>query len=134
MGSCGIFILAVGLAFDLLELDGEDLRADPLERRKAGLVKLLRRRLDGIQLIEHIEATDGHTVFEHACKLGLEGILSKRRDKPYQHGRSRTSLEVRNLEPGCKADRGRELLITQCSTSQTERSGRNISREPNSGS
>jgi bifunctional non-homologous end joining protein LigD len=54
------------LAFDLLELDGEDLRPDPLERRKAGLAKLLRRSDTGIQLTEHLEAP-GHVVFEHAC-------------------------------------------------------------------
>jgi ATP-dependent DNA ligase len=84
------------LGFDLLELDGTDLRRDPLMNRKATLASLLRRSRDGIQYVEHIEATDGRAVFDHACKLGLEGIVSKRRDKPYEHGRSRTWLKVRN--------------------------------------
>src|SRR5690348_3547505 len=72
------------LGFDLLELDGADLRRDPLMNRKATLASLLRRSSEGIQYVEHIEATDGRAVFDHACKLGLEGIVSKRRDKPYE--------------------------------------------------
>jgi ATP-dependent DNA ligase len=84
------------LGFDLLELDGTDLRREPLESRKATLASLLRRSRDGIQLVEHIEAVDGRTVFEHACKLGLEGIVSKRRDSTYQPGRSRMWLKVKN--------------------------------------
>jgi bifunctional non-homologous end joining protein LigD len=66
--------------------------------RKATLASLLRRSHHGIQIVEHIEATDGSTVFEHACKLGLEGIVSKRRNMPYQHGRSRAWLKVKNRE------------------------------------
>jgi ATP-dependent DNA ligase len=84
------------LGFDLLELDGTDLRKEPLMHRKATLASLLRRSRDGIQLVEHIEADDGRTVFEHACKPGLEGIVSKRRDLPYQHGRSRAWLKIKN--------------------------------------
>jgi bifunctional non-homologous end joining protein LigD len=84
------------LGFDVLELDGADLRREPLMTRKAALTRLLRRSRDGIQLVEHIEATDGATVFEHACKLGLEGFVSKRRDSTYQPGRSRMWLKVRN--------------------------------------
>jgi ATP-dependent DNA ligase len=78
------------LGFDVLELDGADLRGEPLIYRKAALARLLRRSRDGIQYIEHIEAADGATVFDHACKLGLEGIVSKRRDSIYRSGRSRT--------------------------------------------
>jgi ATP-dependent DNA ligase len=84
------------LGFDLLELDGTDLRREPLESRKATLASLLRRSRHAIQFVEHIEAADGGTVFEHACKLGLEGIVSMRRDKPYQHGRSRAWLKIKN--------------------------------------
>jgi ATP-dependent DNA ligase len=50
---------------------GEDLRPDPLERRNAGLAKLLRRSQADIQLTERV----GHVVFSHACLLGLEGIV-----------------------------------------------------------
>jgi ATP-dependent DNA ligase len=84
------------LGFDLLELDGTDLRSELLMHRKATLASLLRCSRDGIQCIEHIDAVDGRIVFEHACKLGLEGIVSKRRDAPYQHGRSRTWLKIKN--------------------------------------
>jgi ATP-dependent DNA ligase len=84
------------LGFDLLELNGADLRGEPLENRKATLASLLRRSRDGIQFVKHIVAADGATVFQHACKLGLEGIVSKRRHACYQHGRSRTWLKVKN--------------------------------------
>ena len=83
------------LGFDLLELDGADLRPRPLERRRAALKRLIGRRKSGIQLVEILEDA-GVVVFAHACKLGLEGIVSKRRDAPYQHGRSRAWLKVKN--------------------------------------
>ncbi len=56
------------IAFDLIELNGEDLRAQPLERRKAILARLLSRSTEGIQLNERLEHSDGALVFEHACK------------------------------------------------------------------
>src|SRR5262249_16713066 len=56
-------------AFDLLELDGQDLRREPLETRKATLASLLRGSLPGLRLNEHL-AHDGESVFRHACKLG----------------------------------------------------------------
>jgi bifunctional non-homologous end joining protein LigD len=59
-------------AFDLIELNGDDLRRDPLEVRKATLASLLAKPGLGIRFNEHIEG-DGPTVFAHACKLGLEG-------------------------------------------------------------
>ena len=64
-------------AFDLLKLDGKDLRREPLELRKAKLAKLLRSAGPGLRLSEHMEG-DGPTIFLHACKLGFEGIVSKR--------------------------------------------------------
>ena len=84
------------LGFDPLEIDGSDLRREPLDLRKAALAKLLRRSHDGIQIVQHMEVAAGTTVFEHACKLGLEGIVSKRRGAPYQHGRSRSWLKIKN--------------------------------------
>jgi hypothetical protein len=57
--------------FDLIELDGEDMRREPFETRKATLASLLKRAAPGLRLNEHIEA-DGPTVFAHACKMGLE--------------------------------------------------------------
>jgi ATP-dependent DNA ligase len=82
-------------AFDLLELNGEDLRPRPLGERKARLAKLLGRKTVGIIFNEHTDE-DGATVFRHACMLGLEGIVSKRLSKPYQSGRSGYWLKVKN--------------------------------------
>ena len=45
---------------------------------------------------EHIDGADGAIVFQHACKLGLEGIVAKRRDRPYRSGRTTSWLKVRN--------------------------------------
>jgi bifunctional non-homologous end joining protein LigD len=56
-------------AFDLLELDGEDLRREPFETRKATLASLLRASMPGLRLNEHL-AHDGDAVFRHACKMG----------------------------------------------------------------
>jgi len=75
-------------AFDLIELNGDDLRREALDTRKATLASVLRRAAPGLRFNEHIEA-DGPTVFAHACKMGLEGIVSKRKDSPYRSGRSR---------------------------------------------
>jgi hypothetical protein len=72
---------AVLCAFDLLELDGEDLRRLPIEARKAGLVQLLRKPSSGIALNEHFVG-DGEIVYRQACKFGCEGIVSKRLARP----------------------------------------------------
>ena len=89
-------------AFDLIELNGDDLRREPLDTRKATLASVLRRAASGLRLTEHIEA-DGSTVFAHACKMGLEGIVSKRKDTPYRSGRSPDWLKSKN--PACEAVR-----------------------------
>jgi bifunctional non-homologous end joining protein LigD len=82
-------------AFDLIELDGDDLRLDPLEMRKATLATLLARAAPGLRLNEHMEE-DGPLVFHHACKLGLEGIVSKRKDSRYRSGRSPHWIKSKN--------------------------------------
>jgi bifunctional non-homologous end joining protein LigD len=82
-------------AFDLLELDGEDLRSLPLGGRKKRLARLLGRRRVGIVLSAHT-ADDGATIFQQACKLGLEGIVSKRLSAPYRSGLSRDWLKIKN--------------------------------------
>jgi hypothetical protein len=87
------------LAFDLIELNVDDLRREPLERRKAALAKLLRSAGSGVQLNEHLEA-DG-VVLEHACRMGLEGIVSKRNGSPYRSGRSEHWVKAKN--PGTPA-------------------------------
>jgi bifunctional non-homologous end joining protein LigD len=64
-------------AFDLLELDGQDLRRELVETRKATLASVLRGCRSGLQFNQHL-AYPGDVVFAHACKMGLEGIVSKR--------------------------------------------------------
>jgi bifunctional non-homologous end joining protein LigD len=82
-------------AFDLIEIDGEDLRWRPIEDRKAALKKLLGRTPPGIEFNKHF-GVDGTVVFHHACKLGCEGIVSKRLGSPYRFGRSTDWLKVKN--------------------------------------
>jgi bifunctional non-homologous end joining protein LigD len=82
-------------AFDLIEVSGDDLRREPLEVRKATLKSVLAKAGPGLRLNEHIEA-DGPTVFAHACKMGLEGIVSKRKGSPYRSGRSPDWLKMKN--------------------------------------
>ena len=74
-------------AFDLIELNGDDLRRDPLEVRKATLRSMLAKAGLGLRFNEHMEG-DGPTVFAHACKMGLEGIVSKRKDHLHAGPRS----------------------------------------------
>jgi bifunctional non-homologous end joining protein LigD len=82
-------------AFDLLELDGADLRREPLETRKATLASLLRSCPPGARLNEHLTHS-GDVVFRHACAMGLEGIVSKRLGSPYRSGRSKDWLKSKN--------------------------------------
>jgi bifunctional non-homologous end joining protein LigD len=84
-------------AFDLIELNGDDLRRDPLERRKATLEIVLTKAGAGIRFNEHMDG-DGETVFRHACKFGLEGIVSKRKDSSYRSGRSADWLKMKNAD------------------------------------
>jgi bifunctional non-homologous end joining protein LigD len=67
----------------------------PLAERKAKLARLLGRVAAGIAFNEHTDE-DGATVFRHACKMGLEGIVSKRLTAPYKSGPSRDWIKVKN--------------------------------------
>ena len=86
---------AVLCAFDLLEMDGEDLRHTPIEQRKDMLAKLLSHPHEGIAFNQHY-AGDGAIVFKNACALGCEGIVSKRLGSPYRSGRVDHWLKVKN--------------------------------------
>jgi bifunctional non-homologous end joining protein LigD len=90
---------AVLCAFDLLELDGRDLRRRPIEERKGLLAKLLHDSDSdlGIVLNKHYEE-DGAIVFRDACRLGCEGIVSKKLGSIYRRGRSPLWLKVKNPE------------------------------------
>jgi bifunctional non-homologous end joining protein LigD len=84
------------IAFDLLELNGDDLRREPLEVRKATLASVLAKTRPGVQLNEHLEHEDAEVVFRHACKMGLEGIVSKRLGSRYRSGRTTDWLKMKN--------------------------------------
>ena len=95
-------------AFDLLEHDGDDLRELPLIERKRRLAKLMGRgkQWRAIKFVEHLE-DDGPTVFRHICRMGLEGIVSKRTDAPYRSGPSKMWLKgeepcERSRAPGAR--------------------------------
>jgi bifunctional non-homologous end joining protein LigD len=66
------------------------------ERRKADLARLLAAAGPGLRLNDWIADVDGATIFEHACKLGLEGIVSKRSGSRYESGRSSHWLKIKN--------------------------------------
>jgi bifunctional non-homologous end joining protein LigD len=82
------------VAFDLLFLDGRDLRARPLVERKKALARLLRGRRGRIRYSEHFD-TPGPQVYERACGMGLEGIVSKRKDAAYTSGRGQSWLKTK---------------------------------------
>jgi bifunctional non-homologous end joining protein LigD len=99
-------------AFDLLFADGEDLRRLPLQARKARLKQILQARPKGktnintIRYVEHFEtgALDGEAILQSACKLSLEGIVSKKLDSPYRSGRSENWTKAK-----CRA--GQEVVL-----------------------
>jgi bifunctional non-homologous end joining protein LigD len=82
-------------AFDLIELDGDDLRRKPIERRKVLLIRLLAKASVGLQVNDHI-VEPGDVVFRHACQLGFEGIVSKQVGSPYRSGRSQHWVKSKN--------------------------------------
>jgi bifunctional non-homologous end joining protein LigD len=85
-------------AFDLLELDGEDLTHLPLLERKTRLAKIIGRRNTGaIRYSDHI-AGEGAKVFKAACKQGLEGVVSKRANAPYIGARTESWLKIKCLK------------------------------------
>jgi bifunctional non-homologous end joining protein LigD len=73
-------------AFDLLYLDGYDLRRASYVDRKRLLKRIVEELPSTVSYVEYLKA-DGDTVFEHACRLGAEGIVAKRKDAPYRTGR-----------------------------------------------
>jgi bifunctional non-homologous end joining protein LigD len=80
----------------LCAFDGEDLRKLPLSMRKTNLQRLLSRRPDGIFTGSFESGEIGPELFRHACMMGLEGLVSKRADRPYRAGRSKDWIKVKN--------------------------------------
>ena len=83
-------------AFDILSLDGEDLRSLPLSLRKTNLARLLARRPHGIFVAPFGRGEIGPDLFRAACNMGLEGMVSKRVDCPYRAGRSKDWVKAKN--------------------------------------
>ncbi len=83
-------------AFDVLHLDGEALRPLPLVERKARLLSLLPDGPAALRYSDHLEGPDGPSLFRHACRMGLEGIVSKRADRAYKAGRCAHWLKLKN--------------------------------------
>jgi len=85
---------AVYVAFDLLQLNGKDIRRQPIEDRRAELERIV-RGADAVLFSEAI-AAEGGLVFKKACEMGLEGIVSKRVGSIYWSGRARNWTKTRN--------------------------------------
>jgi bifunctional non-homologous end joining protein LigD len=82
------------VAFDLLRLEGKNVRLPPLQGRRGALL-LLVASVEGI-LFSQVLAAEGAVVFAKACELGLEGIVSKRQGSFYRSGKSRNWLKTKN--------------------------------------
>ncbi|MEQ1937579.1 DNA ligase D [Mesorhizobium sp. CN5-321] len=109
--------------FDLLRLDGEDLRGEPLVERKQRLSELLDTLPDdaAVRFSDHF-VEPGRVMLKHACRMGLEGVVSKRADAPYRSGRTgawikskctqRQEFVIGGYLPSDKTGRGlRSLLV-----------------------
>ena len=89
-------------AFDLLELDGQDLRRLPIEDRKRAPAELVGAPRAGLVLNTHYVG-DGNIVYQQTCKLGCEGIVSKRLGSTYRSDRSRQWVKVKHPAAPCGA-------------------------------
>ncbi len=78
-------------ALDLLEIDDKDTWGELLVARKARLKRLL------VYFTKHIEG-DGAAIYMHACLLGHEGVVAKKRDAPYESGRSKRWIKIKNSD------------------------------------
>jgi bifunctional non-homologous end joining protein LigD len=83
--------------FDLLHLNGVDLQPAPLLKRKEALVELTGGLAGAIRYSEHL-AEDGDALFRQACLMGLEGVISKRADRPYRSGRAEDWTKVKCIQ------------------------------------
>jgi bifunctional non-homologous end joining protein LigD len=79
--------------FDIMHLNGVDLTSRPVEERKAALAKLIGRRKTGVLRLSESLTEGGAEMLAKACKMGLEGLISKRADAPYRSGRGHDWLK-----------------------------------------
>jgi bifunctional non-homologous end joining protein LigD len=84
--------------FDMLAGDGDDYRKLPLSMRKTNLARLLARRANGIFIAPFEQGEIGPELFEAACRMGLEGLVSKRRERAYRGGRRDHWVKVKNRQ------------------------------------
>jgi len=77
-------------------MDGDDLRNLSLSMRKANLARLLHGRPDGIFVSEFEQGEIGPDLFKKVCEFGLEGLVSKHRDRPYRGGRQKFWIKCKN--------------------------------------
>ncbi len=89
----------LAMTFDLLFLDGDDLRGESQIARKQMLATLLAKAKAPLQCVEYLEG-DGPTAAAEACRAGLEGIVSKARDAPYEEGRGGHWLKIKCVDAG----------------------------------
>jgi bifunctional non-homologous end joining protein LigD len=82
--------------FDCLVSDGDDLRKLPLSMRKTNLARLLARRPEGIFIAPFEFGEIGPDLFRAACNMGLEGMVSKHRERQYRPGRSPNWVKIKN--------------------------------------
>jgi ATP-dependent DNA ligase len=101
-------------AFDLLVEGDDDLRKLPLHLRKTSLERLLARRPEGVFVNPFERGEIGPDLFRAACDMGLEGLVSKRRDRPYQAGRSKHWIKIKEPEAsGDEPSNGSVRLVRQ---------------------
>src|SRR5215510_14290864 len=97
----------VFIAFDLLYLNGRDLRVLPLVERKSLLKKLLRRKRSRIRYLDHVE-TDGQLLFEQIVRMDLEGMVCKQRNSPYKVTEKPSRYWIKVKNPRYSQLQGRE--------------------------
>ena len=100
----------VFLAFDLLFLNGDDLRDLPLIERKRRLKRLVGRHKKGLLYVDHVERT-GCALFQRMCALDLEGIVAKRKDAPYRATEKPSSHWIKIKNPDYTQSVGRADLF-----------------------
>jgi ATP-dependent DNA ligase len=106
----------VFVGFDLLYLDGKDLRPRPLIERRAALEKLIGDASGAIQFSHHIGGS-GHAFYEAIDRMGIEGMVSKRASAPYRSGRTESRLKVKCYEgpitrsPPCSASQAGQRCL-----------------------
>jgi bifunctional non-homologous end joining protein LigD len=107
-------------AFDMLAGDGEDQRQLPLSLRKINLARLLKRRIPGVFIAEYEEGEIGRDLFRVACSMGVEGIVSKRRDSAYTPGKCRHWVKTKNPAHPAYSRVRDQLLVTRSRKSRAK--------------